>query len=147
MTLTAVIVDDESNSVDVLKNLLATYCPNVAVLGEGENAESGRKLIAEHAPDIVFLDIEMPFGNGFDMLDAIDAIVAAQEAGVSDEALAEARELHRRGQMRWDFMSSENSTGFHSPQEAARILAMSIDFAHRAQQSATAALDTLEEDS
>lgn len=72
MTLTAVIVDDESNSVDVLKNLLASYCPNVMVLGEGENAESGRKLIAEHAPDIVFLDIEMPFGTGFDMLDAVD---------------------------------------------------------------------------
>jgi nitrite reductase (cytochrome c-552) len=77
------------------------------------------------------------------LLEAIDTIVAAQEAGVSDEALAEARNFHRRGQLRWDFVSSENSTGFHSPQEAARILAMSIDFAHRAQQSATAAMTAL----
>jgi nitrite reductase (cytochrome c-552) len=77
------------------------------------------------------------------LLEAIDTIVAAQEAGVSDEALVEARNFHRRGQLRWDFVSSENSTGFHSPQEAARILAMSIDLAHRAQQSATAAMTAL----
>jgi nitrite reductase (cytochrome c-552) len=64
---------------------------------------------------------------------AIDAIVAAQEAGASDEQLAVARELQRRASMRWDFVSSENSTGFHSPQESARILAMALDFARQAQ--------------
>jgi nitrite reductase (cytochrome c-552) len=74
------------------------------------------------------------------LLDAIDAIVLAQDAGVSDAALADARNLHRRAQLRWDFVSSENSTGFHSPQESARILAISIDFAHRARESADAAL-------
>jgi len=77
------------------------------------------------------------------LLAAIDAIVAAQEAGATDEALAEARDLHRRSQMRWDFVSSENSTGFHSPQESARILAVSIDMAHRAQLSATQVLNDL----
>ncbi len=77
------------------------------------------------------------------LLEAMDAIVVAQEAGVSDEALAEARTLHRRSQLRWDFISSENSTGFHSPQEAARVLAMSIDLAHRAQISAMGALNEL----
>lgn len=71
---------------------------------------------------------------------AIDAIVIAQEAGVSDEALTEARQLHRASQLRWDFISSENSTGFHSPQEAARVLAMSIDLARQAELSATRAL-------
>lgn len=70
------------------------------------------------------------------LLDAIDAIVAAQEAGATDEQLAEARHLHRRASLRWDFVSSENSTGFHSPQESARILAMSIDFARQAQLAA-----------
>jgi nitrite reductase (cytochrome c-552) len=74
------------------------------------------------------------------LVDAIDAIVAAQEAGVGEEALAEARQLHRSAQLRWDFVSSENSTGFHSPQEAARILAMSIDLARQAELSATRAL-------
>jgi nitrite reductase (cytochrome c-552) len=73
------------------------------------------------------------------LLAAIDAIVAARAAGAGDEALAEALRLHRASQMRWDFVSSENSTGFHSPQEAARILAESIDLARQAQLAATAA--------
>ena len=67
------------------------------------------------------------------LLNAIDAIVAAQDAGATDEELAAARELHRRSSLRWDFVSSENSTGFHSPQEAARVLANGIDLARQAQ--------------
>jgi nitrite reductase (cytochrome c-552) len=67
------------------------------------------------------------------IIDAIDAIVAAQEAGATDEELEQARYLHRRASLRWDFISSENSTGFHSPQESARVLAMAIDFARQAQ--------------
>lgn len=74
------------------------------------------------------------------ILSAMDAIVAAQEAGIGDDALDEARQLHRAAQLRWDFISSENSTGFHSPQEAARVLAMSIDLARQAELSATRAL-------
>jgi nitrite reductase (cytochrome c-552) len=65
--------------------------------------------------------------------DAIDAIVAAKAAGAGDADLAKARDLHRRASMRWDFVSSENSTGFHSPQEAARILGDAIDLARQAQ--------------
>lgn len=72
MMLTAVIIDDEANSVDVLKTLLATYCPNVRVVAQAENAAGGRKIVAEHTPDIVFLDIEMPFESGFDMLDSLE---------------------------------------------------------------------------
>lgn len=67
------------------------------------------------------------------LIAAIDAIVAAREAGATDEDLAEALYLHRSAQLRWDFVSSENSTGFHSPQEAARILANCIDRARQAQ--------------
>ena len=67
------------------------------------------------------------------MLEAMDAIMAAQEAGATDAELESARDLHRRASIRWDFISSENSTGFHSPQESARVLAMSIDFARQAQ--------------
>jgi nitrite reductase (cytochrome c-552) len=73
------------------------------------------------------------------LLDAIDAIVAAQTAGATDEALANARQLHRSAQMRWDFVSSENSTGFHSPQEAARVLAECLDLARQAQLAAVIA--------
>jgi nitrite reductase (cytochrome c-552) len=70
------------------------------------------------------------------MVAAIDAIKAAKDAGASDADLAEARNLHRQASFRWDFVSSENSTGFHSPQEAARILANAIDYARQAQLSA-----------
>lgn len=78
------------------------------------------------------------------LLAAMDAIIAAQEAGATDEALADARNLHRRSQMRWDFISSENSTGFHSPQESARVLAICLDLARQAQLSAVAVLNGLE---
>jgi nitrite reductase (cytochrome c-552) len=67
------------------------------------------------------------------LLDAIAAIVAAREAGATDEDLTEALHLQRRASLRWDFVSSENSTGFHSPQESARVLADSIDYARQAQ--------------
>lgn len=70
------------------------------------------------------------------LLAAIDAIVAARTAGATEEQLATAYELHRSAQMRWDFVSSENSTGFHSPQEAARILAEALDLARQAQLAA-----------
>lgn len=72
------------------------------------------------------------------LLAAMDAIVQQQQAGATDAQLAGARQLHRRAQLRWDFVSSENSTGFHSPQEAARILAESIDYARQAQIAALA---------
>lgn len=72
--------------------------------------------------------------------DAIDAIVIAMDAGVSDEALDEARALHRAAQMRWDFIDAENSMGFHSPQEAVRVLGHASDMARQSQFSAAQAL-------
>ena len=72
--------------------------------------------------------------------DAIAAISAAMEAGVPDEALTEARSLHRAAQLRWDFVDAENSMGFHSPQEAVRILGHAADLARQAELSATKAL-------
>ena len=72
--------------------------------------------------------------------DAIDAIVAAMEAGVSDADLEEARTHHRHSQLRWDFVDAENSMGFHNPQEAVRILGHAVDLARRAQLSAERAL-------
>jgi nitrite reductase (cytochrome c-552) len=67
------------------------------------------------------------------LISAIDAMDAAQASGATDAQLEQARALHRRASMRWDFVSSENSTGFHSPQESARILADAINFARQAQ--------------
>jgi nitrite reductase (cytochrome c-552) len=67
------------------------------------------------------------------LVHAIDAIVGASKAGATDADLTKARDLHRKASMRWDFVSAENSTGFHSPQESARILAIAIDLARQAQ--------------
>ncbi len=61
----------------------------------------------------------------------IDAIVAAQKAGATDAQLKAAREFQRQSQWRLDFISAENSMGFHAPQEAARILAEAIDYARQ----------------
>lgn len=75
--------------------------------------------------------------------DTIDAIVAAREAGATEADLQTAYTLHRHAQMRWDFVASENSMGFHSPQEAARILAEAIDLARQAQIEAIAVQQAL----
>ena len=68
-----------------------------------------------------------------------DALVAAHKevgdamkAGAGDEQLADARELIRRAQMRWDFVAANNGMGIHSPQESARILATAVDLAQQA---------------
>lgn len=70
MKITAVIVDDERIARDVLKNYLTKYCPQVELLGEAENIKEAVPLIAETKPQLVFLDVEMPFGNAFDVLEA-----------------------------------------------------------------------------
>lgn len=71
---------------------------------------------------------------------AIDAIVAAREAGVPDEELAEARNLHKWAQARWGYVDAENSMGFHSPHETARILTHAVDLARQAQMAARATM-------
>jgi two-component system, LytTR family, response regulator len=67
----AVIIDDEQDSRKILENYLAKYCPDVTVAASGDSVASGVQIIKEHQPDIVFLDIEMPYGNGFDLLDQV----------------------------------------------------------------------------
>lgn len=68
----------------------------------------------------------------------INAIVAARAAGATPEQLAPALALQRRAQFRLDFVYSENSVGFHAPQESARILAEAIDYARQGEVMATA---------
>lgn len=71
MKLNAIIVEDEANSREILKNYLVKYCPNVNLLGEAASIQEGLSLIGTHNPDLVFLDVEMPFGNAFDLLDKL----------------------------------------------------------------------------
>src|SRR5690606_12289429 len=65
---------------------------------------------------------------GTAMTEMLDEIVQTQSAGVSAEQLENVFKLQRKAMWRLDFISSENSRGFHADQEAARILAESIDF-------------------
>lgn len=67
------------------------------------------------------------------MTDMLDAIREAKAAGATDEQLAEVYVLQRKAMWRLDYISSENSRGFHADQEAARILGESIDFSRQAQ--------------
>ncbi|GAA3602044.1 LytTR family DNA-binding domain-containing protein [Flavivirga amylovorans] len=74
MKLNSVIVEDEETSRDILKNYLKKYCPNVSVLGEAANVEEALVLIRNNDLDLVFLDVEMPYGNAFDLLDKVGDI-------------------------------------------------------------------------
>jgi nitrite reductase (cytochrome c-552) len=66
-------------------------------------------------------------------VDLVKAIAAAKAVGQGDDLLKGSRELQRSAQWRVDFVSSENSMGFHAPQEAARILGEAIDLARKGQ--------------
>ena len=66
----SVIVEDELAAREVLKNYLSKYCPQVEVVGEAQNIKEAVPLLHEIKPQLVFLDVEMPFGNAFDVLEA-----------------------------------------------------------------------------
>ena len=70
----AVIIDDEKNSTELTFNLLKEYCRNVQVLATGSSVEEGYGLIAKHSPDLVFLDVQMQDGTGFDLLNRFDFV-------------------------------------------------------------------------
>ena len=74
----------------------------------------------------------------------VGAINTLEKATANSKAdpklLDEARKLHRDAQFRWDFIASENSTGFHNPTEALRLLGEAIDLGHMAEAKAQQAL-------
>lgn len=64
----AVIVEDEVHNREALKNLLEEYCEDVTVAGVAASVREGVELIQQVRPDLVFLDIELQTGTGFDLL-------------------------------------------------------------------------------
>lgn len=70
----AVIIDDIENSRLTLADDLRVYCPEISLLGEADSVESGIALIRKVKPAIVFLDIELTDGTGFDILDKLEKI-------------------------------------------------------------------------
>lgn len=71
MELQAIIVEDEAKSREILRNYITKYCPKVRLKGEASNIDEALVLIRNHELDLVFLDVEMPFGNAFDLLEQI----------------------------------------------------------------------------
>ena len=68
-TITSIIVDDEQDSRETMRNYVAKYCPQVSVEAECANIIEAKAAILKHQPNLVFLDIEMPRGNAFDLLE------------------------------------------------------------------------------
>jgi two-component system, LytTR family, response regulator len=67
----ALIIDDEPRNIRILRNLIGEFCPEIDIVGEAGDANEALTAIRHHKPDVVFLDIEMPYGNAFDLLDKL----------------------------------------------------------------------------
>jgi two-component system, LytTR family, response regulator len=70
----AIIIDDEHDSRTTVANILMNYCNNISVVGQAANVNDGLSLIARKKPDVIFLDIQMPDGTGFDLLERIKKV-------------------------------------------------------------------------
>jgi two-component system LytT family response regulator len=71
MNLTAILVDDEKLSRDILRNYLGKYCPHVTIVAEATQVDAALELITTSNFDLLFLDVEMPYGTAFDLLDKL----------------------------------------------------------------------------
>ncbi|MES2486982.1 MAG: LytTR family DNA-binding domain-containing protein [Bacteroidota bacterium] len=69
--ITALLIDDDSNLRQGMKALLAMYAPDIHILGEAENVKGGIAAIETHKPDVIFLDIQLGDGTGFDILEQL----------------------------------------------------------------------------
>lgn len=67
--LKAIIADDESAARETLRNYIERYCENIEILSEAKDVPEAIEMIRTLKPDLLFLDVEMPFGNAFDVLD------------------------------------------------------------------------------
>ncbi len=72
--ISSVIIDDEQESRKAVSNILLKYCNDIEILGEADNVASGIRLIKNKQPDLVFLDIQMPDGTGFNLLESFNNI-------------------------------------------------------------------------
>ena len=72
--INAILIDDEMHCIKTLSMLLQEYCPDVQVMDKCPEAATGLQAIEKYKPDLVFLDIEMPHMNGFEMLEQFSQI-------------------------------------------------------------------------
>ncbi len=72
--INAIIIEDEKKSREALTGLLKRYCRNVNIIAEADGYKSGIELLQQCTPDVIFLDIQMPDGSGFKLLEDIEKI-------------------------------------------------------------------------
>ncbi len=72
MNISAIIIDDEQNARSNLRMMLEEYCSEVDIVAEAKSAAEARELIQIHQPNLLFLDINMPNEDGFELLDSIE---------------------------------------------------------------------------
>ncbi|HAD12208.1 MAG TPA: DNA-binding response regulator [Saprospirales bacterium] len=70
----SILIDDETDALEALHLLLMETCPEVVVAGKFTDPEKGLAAIQSVKPDLVFLDIEMPIMNGFQLLETLDTL-------------------------------------------------------------------------
>lgn len=69
--INTIIIDDEAKGRLALRQKLTDYCPQIKIVAEAANGQDGLLLLNHHKPELIFLDIEMPGMNGFEMLNEI----------------------------------------------------------------------------
>jgi two-component system LytT family response regulator len=69
-----ILIDDEARGRQALRQKLIEYCNDVEIAAEAENGEQAIELIETHKPDVIFLDIEMPMMNGFELLNNLQEL-------------------------------------------------------------------------
>ena len=72
--ITSIIIDDEQHCVDALAADILKHCPNVEIITKCNSAKEGLLAIKKMKPQLIFLDVEMPWMNGFEMLEMLDHI-------------------------------------------------------------------------
>jgi two-component system, LytTR family, response regulator len=72
--INCIIIDDEEKNVKLLQNILEIHCRQLKVIGTSTSAKNGLLLIEELQPQLVFLDVEMPYLNGFDLLQKLEPL-------------------------------------------------------------------------
>jgi two-component system, LytTR family, response regulator len=70
----AIIIEDEKMSRETLRHLLDKYCPEVEIIAEADGYRKGLEEIKKHPPDVIFLDIQMPDGSGFKLLEELEVV-------------------------------------------------------------------------
>src|SRR5690606_5417557 len=71
-TLKLLIIDDEQPVRELLANVVPAYCSNVELLGTADSVKTALAAIHRHKPDLLLLDINLPDGTGFDLMDQLE---------------------------------------------------------------------------